>query len=703
MLRSTFILILNLIWLIPALAQSTAALKSDGEKAFSDGRWAEAKSLLAQYQERKPGNFDVLTKLGICSYHLGQGTEARRYLEYVVSRKPNGKDLDLLYYLARTLHSLSEWDRAIAAYKGFMRACGEKHPWRSQAAENIRRCAAGMQIAANQDVALVENLGNKVNSPGDEFAPLPSLNHPGRIYYAAARSGCEGGQRNDDGYEDSKRGHWCSDMFVAQVTNSGWEASGSLGGLLNTSRFEIPLGFDGSGQVLYFFRGLTTFAGEFFADTAARKDEYALDPPKFKSTLRPEEGDNSPYFYNDNTIIFSSRRAGGYGGLDLWLTTFNDSTWSEPVNLGADINSVYDETTPFLARDGKTLYFSSNRPESMGGLDIFSSVFDENSLKWQPPANMGAPVNSPDDDAFFRLAPDGQTAFLSSDRLGGSGGRDLYIVYFNEAVAAQTGQPGLFFETERAKAQGDKSMSSATLPVILFENDRDLSNTESRKIVQEAAGIALKHPEAGVLVSVFSDDSGQAKFDLYAGIKSAEVVGESLTKQGVPASRIQLRSVGQGYPLAPAMAGGVMNPVAAKINHRAEITFTSFDGLNFDFQLQRPQTGEQTAAGIALLDAQNKGLAFRVEATSTRQILANDAIFMYGDTWIESKAGSGNYQYMAGYFQQFGPAFKLMQELQSQGFADARIVAYLNGQQVSKAEAVAHLKKYPELRGFIRG
>lgn len=702
MSRSTFIFLFNFVWLLSVHAQNAAVLKRNGEKAFEDGRWAEAKSQLSQYQSLKPGDFDVLTKLGISSYHLGQGTDARRYLEYVVSKMPDKKDPDLYYYLARTLHSLSEWDHAIAAYKGFMRVCGEKHPLRANAADNIRRCASGMQIGVNQDVALVENLGDKVNTADDEFAPLPSLNHSGRIYYAAARKGCEGGQRNDEGFADDKRGHWCSDMFVAQVTNRGWDAAGSLGGLLNTSRFEIPLGFDASGQVLYFFRGFTTYAGEFFADTAARKDEYALDPPKFNSPMRPEEGDCNPYFYNEKTIIFSSRREGGQGGYDLWLTTLGDTAWTAPVNLGPEINSAYDEITPFLARDGKTLYLSSNRPESMGGLDVFSSVFDESTLKWEKPQNAGTPVNSPDDDAFFRLSSDGQTGFISSDRLGGFGERDLYIVYFKEAVAAQTGGSSLFIDLERTKGQ-QEALANARLPAILFENDRELSTPESKKVLQDAADIALKHPETGVLVTVFSDDTGQSKFDLYTGIKSAEVIGKALLAQGIPAARIQLRSVGAAYPLARTMVDGVLNPVAGKVNHRAEITFTSFDALTFDFQLERPQVGEKTAAaGIAILDQQNNGLSFRVEATTTQQILANDAISMFGDNWIESVAGSGAYQYLAGYFQQFDPAARLMKELQGQGFTDAHVVAYINGRRISKAESVAYLKKYPELRGFIR-
>lgn len=704
MLRSILTFCIYLVCLFTANAQNPAALKRNGEKAFDDKRWEEAKTLLQQYQTAKPGDFGVLTKLGIAHYHLGQGSEARRYLEYVAA-KSGSKDPDLLFYLARTLHGLSEWDRAIVAYKSFLRAAGERHPLRANAADQIRRCVSGMGIGANDQFALVESLGAQVNSAGDEFAPLPSLNHAGRLYYAAARKGCNGGKRNDEGYEDAERGHWCSDMFAARLSNSGWEGAGSLGGLLNTSRFEIPLGFNANGQVLYFFRGHTTFSGGFFADTAAKKDEYALEPPPFSSTMEPAEGDCNPYFFNEKTIIFASRRAGGYGGLDLWFTTFADTAWSQPVNLGPTINSAYDENTPFLARDGRTLYFSSNRPESMGGLDIYSSVFEDSKLNWQPPLNLGTPVNSPDDDAFFRVSVDGNTAFFASDRLGGAGERDLYIAYFKEPLPAQTtpGTPALFSEVGQNRSR-EPLENKFALPAMLYETDRDVVSADNLKIIQEAARISSRYPEVNVQVTVFTAETTQPKFDLYYGIKRAEVIGKALTDRGVAAGRINLKSVGAAYPLARSIVDGAPNPQAANINQRSEITFTSIEPLNFEFELQRPQVGESSAAGgVGLFDQQNKGLAFRVEAATTRQILANDAIAMFSDIVIESQPGSGAYKYTVGYFQQYEKALQLLKELQNAGFAEARVRAYVNNIPVSKAEAVSLLKKYPGLAAYIKG
>ena len=698
--------------LVPRLAaQKPADLKRAGEKQFDNRQWSEAAAALGRYQEEKPGDLEVMAKLGICLYHLHQADKARQYLEFVLQKDPNNKDAERHYYLARTLHGQQEFERAIAAYKGFLRVAPDKHPLRANAVDNIRRCVSGLGIRANEAVALVENLGNRVNTPGDEFAPLPSVNHPGRIYFSAARENCTGGRRDDKGYEDQTAGHWCSDMFFADQTNSGWNYASLLGDLLNTPRFEVALDFNADGQILYFFRGFTLYSGEIFADTAGRKDEYAVQPPAFSTPMEPEDGDTAPFLVNDSLLLFASRRDSGQGGLDLYYATRGDSGWTTPRNFGPAINSLYDETTPFLARDGRTLYFSSNGPASMGGYDIFRSVFDEATQNWSAPVNVGKPVNSPGDDAFFRLSVDGLTAFFASDRLDSYGDRDIYVVYFKEEQAEQLADRLLFTDAGKrlaAKANtGDssvKTVEKASLPVLYYNTDRDVLSDDNLKTLNEVARLARSYPEAAVLVSVHTDETGPVKFDLYYGIKRAELVGKALTERGVPAGRIWLKSFGPAYPVARNVLEAVPNPVGQRLNRRIEITLASSEGaLPLALTLQ-PQTvpAELAMPGAITLADRFAGLTFKVEAVVTRQILTNDALGMFNDLMIESQPGSGSYHYTAGWFRKFSDATALRRELQNQEFTDATVAAFVDGIRISRAEAVGLLKKYPELAGFVK-
>ncbi len=692
-------------------AQKTSALKRNGEKLFANRQWAEALNWLDQFQQASPGEMDVLTKIGICHYQLHHGADALQYLEFVLQKNPNNADPDLHYYLAATLHGLQQFERAINAYKSFLRVAGSKHPLRANAIDNIRRCVSGLRLRPNPEVALVENLGDRVNSPGDEFAPLPSVNHPGRLYFSAARENCTGGRRNDQGYENTETGHWCSDMFFTDKTNSGWNYATLLGDLLNTPRFEVALDFSSDGQVLYFFRGFTLYSGEIFADTAGRKDEYAVTPPAFSSPMVPEDGDQAPFLADDSLLIFASRRPGGLGGLDLYFATRSDSGWTAPQSLGTSINSAYDETTPFLAYNGRTLYFSSNRTGSMGGLDIYKSVFDDETRSWSVPVNLGAPVNSPGDDAFFRLSVDGLSAYFASDRLDSYGQRDIYVAYFKSEQAEQLAERQLFLDAEKRQnsaAAGQTGAAQRTeqveLPVLYYQNDADILREENRKILDEVARLARLFPEAEVLVQVHTDETGPSKFDLYFGIKRAEIVGKALTDRGISDRRIALKSFGSAYPVARNAVDALPNPLGRELNRRIEITLSTLTAdLPLELRLKRrdvPEAMAMPAAGSP--EPWLKGLSFKVEAVTARQVLTNDALGMFNQLMIESQPGLGAYRYTAGWFRNFGDAVALRRELQAQGFPDATVAAYINGIWVSRAEAVGLLKKYPELVPFIK-
>jgi peptidoglycan-associated lipoprotein len=119
---------------------------------------------------------------------------------------------------------------------------------------------------------------------------------------------------------------------------------------------------------------------------------------------------------DETTMYFISDMPGGFGGTDIYKSVWTDDKWSEAINLGREINTPGNEMFPFIHPDG-TLYFSSDAHCSMGGLDIFKSRFD--GERWSRPENMDAPLNSVADDFSFMLMKDNKTGFLSSSREGG--------------------------------------------------------------------------------------------------------------------------------------------------------------------------------------------------------------------------------------------------------------------------------------------
>ena len=125
-----------------------------------------------------------------------------------------------------------------------------------------------------------------------------------------------------------------------------------------------------------------------------------------------------------NIMYFSSNRPGGRGGFDIYVSYYKNGNWIYPENLGPKINTPGNEVTPFF--DGTNLSFSSDYIMGLGGLDVFTTSVENGA--WKTPSNMGNGVNSPEDDFYFTKQPNKETYYITSNRLGGRGSYDIYIV-----------------------------------------------------------------------------------------------------------------------------------------------------------------------------------------------------------------------------------------------------------------------------------
>ena len=186
-------------------------------------------------------------------------------------------------------------------------------------------------------------------------------------------------------------------------------------------------GIAADGQKMLIFMGGSTDPGSLFqitksGDTWSRPSLITptINTPKFLESTASITPDGK-------TIYFASDRGNGQGGLDIYKTTMlANGSWGPPVNLGPEINTKANEDAPFIHPDQKTLFFTSDGHNTMGGRDIFVTRLVGN--KWSNPENMGYPVNTTVNDNYFTLIADGTRGYFSSDRKGGMGGQDIYYI-----------------------------------------------------------------------------------------------------------------------------------------------------------------------------------------------------------------------------------------------------------------------------------
>ncbi len=158
-----------------------------------------------------------------------------------------------------------------------------------------------------------------------------------------------------------------------------------------------------------------------------RRGSSWSEPENLGPDVNSTAWDSQPCLSADgHSLYFVSSRRGGYGGSDIWKCILQpDGSWSSPVNLGDRINTSSNEMAPFIHEDGHTLYFSSSGHPGMGGADLFVSRQDS-SGKWSKPVNLGYPVNTRNDEINLVINAGGDAAYISSAKEGGFGNTDIY-------------------------------------------------------------------------------------------------------------------------------------------------------------------------------------------------------------------------------------------------------------------------------------
>ena len=257
-----------------------------------------------------------------------------------------------------------------------------------------------------------------------------------------------------------------------------------------------------------------------------------VKPEQFKTKLDKKHEDRSIVYLGQakDMIVFSSYGKDGSNGKDIYKSVKkSNGDWGEAVLFSSNINSPQDEDYPFLHPDGKTLYFSSKGYTSMGGYDVFKSTFNEHTREWSSPENLDFPINTPDDDILYISDMENKFAYFASSRASIQGELTVYNVTVESVPFVHSVIYGFFV------AESNPEMKSATITVKAVDKDRKY-------------GVHTTKSETGEYLLMFPTNGGKFKI-LVETTEDAPVhsaVIEIPPLEGFRALKQELRLVGEG-------------------------------------------------------------------------------------------------------------------------------------------------------------
>ena len=373
---------------------------------------------------------------------------------------------DLLYYVGKGYQYGMDFDNALKYYNQYKEKLLQEKNYRGQdvvplreVERNIYECENGKEFTANPANFSIVNIGKAVNSELMDYAPVLNADEDVLIFTSRRRDGNVNEDVADDNFS-------FEDIFIAKKENGQWKKAENIGDQINTLYHDSNLSLNMDGSQLYIYKSEN--GGDIYVSNLNEDGTYS-EPKPLSENINSSFSENSISESPDGqTLFFSSDRPGGFGGLDIYYSTKDKSgKWSRAKNVGDVINTEFDDDSPFIHYDGKTLYLSTKGRKGMGGYDIFKSEYDSVAQEWSEPVNLGYPINTPDNDVFFVSTKDGKRGYYASVREDGFGYNDIYEVTIPDLVNGGEPIASKDADVEEEKEPEEKNLEPVeTKPVL---------------------------------------------------------------------------------------------------------------------------------------------------------------------------------------------------------------------------------------------
>jgi outer membrane protein OmpA-like peptidoglycan-associated protein/tetratricopeptide (TPR) repeat protein len=445
MRRFFSLIFVSVIFLISANTHKSLAIgkyDSEADMMFMEGYYEEAIPLYLDLLKKDPKNNTFTFRIGVCYLFTQQEEESLRYLRKVEPLEDPEEELHRHFYLGRALHLNQNFELAIKNYTTYLDSYNSNIAAYNEIVENevvmpavygasfgrvvetmplkdaiemlINSCKYGIELSEHPKLAVIENAGSLINTKNAEYAPV--INAKGNELFYTTKISLEDGE-------------YAERLFFVVYEDGSWNEPVQIEIESKTEEDIAPLYLSPEEDLLLIYDSKSG-NGDIYSVT--KQGKFWIKMENLGKPINTKYWEPSASLFPDQkTIIFSSNRPGGFGGLDLYMSTKDEKDkWTEPVNLGPEINTPLDDDAPFILQDGITMYYSSRGMLGVGGYDVFKTTLENGN--WTKPENLEMPVNSAHDDIYFTWTGDGRRAYFSSKRRDSKGATDVYYMDFNQ-------------------------------------------------------------------------------------------------------------------------------------------------------------------------------------------------------------------------------------------------------------------------------
>lgn len=375
---------------------------------------------------KESNNYLYNYRTGICYLNTNSNKkDAVKYFEFC-TKQPKA-DVDAWLYLGQAYHHAHRWDDAITAYNSY-KAKADKEG-KARADLYIQQCSNAKVLVKSPLDVTFQSLGKEVNTEFPDYYPFVTQDES-MLCFTSRRKGNVGAPTVEvDGY-------YASDIYFSRAVNGLYGKAKNAGAMVNGNYDEQCVGLSADGSWMTVYIDNINTAGEIMFSAYSKSFAKPIAFDGIENNINSGFETAGALSPDGNVLFFASDRSGGQGGTDLYMVRkLPNGKWSLAQNLGAVINTPWGEDFPYMAPDGKTLYFSSEGHNSMGGYDLFYTIWDQENNTFSTPKNIGFPINNTDNNMSICYTEANRVAYISTVREGGMGDLDIWRVVFNEVQA----------------------------------------------------------------------------------------------------------------------------------------------------------------------------------------------------------------------------------------------------------------------------